>query len=112
LGDVPSPPLIGAISDASSLGTAVLIVPVAVFVPGRFGSMRLGHLPLGERLTQRKGVRLTSDSPDLLHIRFLKTAKRRWFSWHWPISSGKELSYGKALAGSLALARPDSEAVR
>ena len=36
LGDVPSPPLIGAISDASSLGTAVLVVPVAVFVSGMF----------------------------------------------------------------------------
>jgi len=34
LGDVPSPPLIGAISDASSLGKAVLVVPVAVFVSG------------------------------------------------------------------------------
>ena len=34
LGDVPSPPLIGAISDASSLGTAVLVVPVAVLVSG------------------------------------------------------------------------------
>lgn len=36
LGDVPSPPLIGAISDASSLGTAVLVVPVAVFASGAF----------------------------------------------------------------------------
>jgi len=36
LGDVPSPPLIGAISDASSLGTGVLVVPVAVFVSGVF----------------------------------------------------------------------------
>jgi MFS transporter, Spinster family, sphingosine-1-phosphate transporter len=34
LGDVPSPPLIGAISDASSLATGVLVVPVAVFVSG------------------------------------------------------------------------------
>lgn len=34
LGDVPSPPLIGAISDASSLGTAVLVVPMAVLVSG------------------------------------------------------------------------------
>src|SRR5206468_7632815 len=33
-GDVPSPPLIGAISDASSLGTAVLVVPVAVLMCG------------------------------------------------------------------------------
>jgi sugar phosphate permease len=34
LGDVPSPPLIGHLSDASSLGRAVLIVPVAVAVGG------------------------------------------------------------------------------
>jgi hypothetical protein len=33
---VPSPPLIGAISDVSSLGAAVLVVPVAVFVSGAF----------------------------------------------------------------------------
>jgi fucose permease len=33
-GDVPSPPLIGLISDASSLGRAVLIVPVAVLIAG------------------------------------------------------------------------------
>jgi MFS transporter, Spinster family, sphingosine-1-phosphate transporter len=34
LGDVPSPWLIGKLSDASSLGEAVLIVPVAVAVSG------------------------------------------------------------------------------
>lgn len=34
LGDVPSPALIGALSDASSLGTAVLIVPAAVGLTG------------------------------------------------------------------------------
>jgi MFS family permease len=34
LGDVPSPPLIGQISKASSLGTAVLIVPVAIALSG------------------------------------------------------------------------------
>jgi MFS transporter, Spinster family, sphingosine-1-phosphate transporter len=34
LGDVPSPWLIGKLSDASSLGAAVLIVPVAVTVSG------------------------------------------------------------------------------
>jgi MFS transporter, Spinster family, sphingosine-1-phosphate transporter len=34
LGDVPSPPLIGAISDASSLGTALRIVPGAMVVGG------------------------------------------------------------------------------
>ena len=32
LGDVPSPALIGALSDATSLGRAVLIVPLAVLV--------------------------------------------------------------------------------
>jgi hypothetical protein len=34
LGDVPSPPIIGRISDASSLARAVLIVPLAVLVAG------------------------------------------------------------------------------
>jgi hypothetical protein len=34
LGDVASPPLIGALSDASSLATAVLIVPAAIAVSG------------------------------------------------------------------------------
>ncbi len=34
LGDVPSPLLIGAISDASNLTTAVMVVPVAVLISG------------------------------------------------------------------------------
>jgi MFS family permease len=34
LGDVPSPPLIGALSDAYSLASAVLVVPVAVVLSG------------------------------------------------------------------------------
>jgi MFS transporter, Spinster family, sphingosine-1-phosphate transporter len=34
LGDVPSPPLIGAISDATSLGRAFLILPVAIAAGG------------------------------------------------------------------------------
>ena len=34
LGDVPSPPLIGAISDASSLARAFLVIPVALAVAG------------------------------------------------------------------------------
>jgi MFS family permease len=34
LGDVPSPALVGAISDARSLGQAMLIIPVAIFVSG------------------------------------------------------------------------------
>src|SRR5205823_5344981 len=34
LGDVPSPSLVGALSDAGSLGEAVLIIPLAVLVGG------------------------------------------------------------------------------
>ncbi len=34
LGDVPSPPLIGAISDATSLGTAFLLLPAVIAVAG------------------------------------------------------------------------------
>ena len=34
LGDVPSPSLVGVISDARSLGEAVLIIPLAVLVGG------------------------------------------------------------------------------
>jgi len=34
LGDVPSPPLIGALSDRSSLATGILLVPVAISVAG------------------------------------------------------------------------------
>jgi hypothetical protein len=34
LGDVPSPTLIGWLSDLSSLGKAVLIVPAAVVISG------------------------------------------------------------------------------
>jgi MFS family permease len=34
LGDVPSPPLLGAISDVSSLATAFLILPVAIAISG------------------------------------------------------------------------------
>ena len=42
---------------------------------------------------------------DLLHLRFLKTARRRFFSLAMADASGTELTFGKALAGSLALAR-------
>ena len=34
LGDIPSPPLIGMISDTSSLASALLIVPVSILVSG------------------------------------------------------------------------------
>jgi MFS family permease len=34
LGDIPSPPLIGALSDASSLAQGILIVPAAILIAG------------------------------------------------------------------------------
>jgi MFS family permease len=43
LGDVPSPWLIGVISDASSLGTAVLVVPVAVLISGGIWTYAAGR---------------------------------------------------------------------
>jgi predicted MFS family arabinose efflux permease len=36
LGDVPSPPLVGALSDRSSLASAILVVPAAILVAGLF----------------------------------------------------------------------------
>jgi MFS family permease len=51
LGDVPSPSLVGAISDARSLDQAVLIIPVAVFVGGAiwtYAAWRGGRRPAGE----------------------------------------------------------------
>jgi acyl-[acyl-carrier-protein]-phospholipid O-acyltransferase / long-chain-fatty-acid--[acyl-carrier-protein] ligase len=41
----------------------------------------------------------------LLHLRFLRTARRRWGAFAMADSSGKELTYGRALVGSLALAQ-------
>ena len=41
----------------------------------------------------------------MLHLRFLRTARRRFFSFAMADSSGKELTYGQALAASLILAR-------
>ena len=49
LGDVPSPPLIGAVSDAHGLATAFLIVPVAIVVSGAiwcFAAWRGAHTDL------------------------------------------------------------------
>ncbi len=42
---------------------------------------------------------------DMLHYRFLKTAKRRWFSFCMADSTGTKLSFGRTLIGSLLLAR-------
>lgn len=61
----------------------------------RLAITELGSVAINYRRTRR----------DLLHLRFIKMAKRRWFSLAMADSSGKELSYGKALAGGLLLAR-------
>ncbi len=42
---------------------------------------------------------------DLLHLRFIKTAKRQWFRFCMGDSTGRELTYGRTLIGSLLLAR-------
>ncbi|MEE8303292.1 MAG: MFS transporter, partial [Candidatus Tectomicrobia bacterium] len=42
---------------------------------------------------------------DLLHRRFIATAKRRWSRFCMADSTGQELTYGKTLVGSLLLAR-------
>ena len=50
-------------------------------------------------------VQYRRTSRDLLHFRFLERAKRRWFSFAMADSTGKEITYGKALVASLLLAR-------
>jgi acyl-[acyl-carrier-protein]-phospholipid O-acyltransferase/long-chain-fatty-acid--[acyl-carrier-protein] ligase len=44
-------------------------------------------------------------APDTLGSRFLRTAKRRWSSFAMADSTGRELTFGRALVGSLLLAR-------
>ncbi|MBI5407084.1 MAG: MFS transporter [Nitrospirae bacterium] len=52
-----------------------------------------------------EAVQYRRTSGDLLHLRFMKNARRRWRSLCIADSSGKELNYGKALVGSLVFAR-------
>jgi MFS transporter, Spinster family, sphingosine-1-phosphate transporter len=49
LGDVPSPPLIGALSEASDLGKAVLVVPVAIAAAGAIWTWAAWRGERGER---------------------------------------------------------------
>lgn len=55
----------------------------------------LGSAAVDHRRTKR----------DLLHLRFIETAKRQWFRFCMADSTGRELTYGKTLIGSLLLAR-------
>ncbi len=57
--------------------------------------MELGSVAVEYRRTSR----------DLLHLRFLKTAKRRWFAFAMADSTCRRVSYGKTLIASLVLAR-------
>ena len=52
-----------------------------------------------------EAVRHRRTSRDCLHLRFIEAAKHRWFAFCMVDSSGAKLTYGKALIGSLALAR-------
>ena len=49
-------------------------------------------------------MRLRAGAQDLLHTRFIRVAKRRWFSFCMADTTGAELTWGKALIGSLLLA--------
>jgi len=46
-----------------------------------------------------------SSAADLLHTRFIRTAKRHWFSFCFADTTGMQLSFGKVFVGSLLLAR-------
>jgi acyl-[acyl-carrier-protein]-phospholipid O-acyltransferase/long-chain-fatty-acid--[acyl-carrier-protein] ligase len=59
---------------------------------------RLAIAELGSAATQHRRT-----ARDLLHLRFIETAKRRWFSFCIADSTGRELTYGKALLGSVLL---------
>ncbi|MFZ5877384.1 MAG: acyl-[ACP]--phospholipid O-acyltransferase [Nitrospirota bacterium] len=45
------------------------------------------------------------DTNDLLHRRFIRVAKRRWFSFCMTDASGRRLTYGQTLVGGLLVAR-------
>ena len=83
----------GAASSASSGGTFLLEVAGADSLsrsPCRFGAplpstppaheVRQAILELGSR-----GDRASQDRRDLLHLRFIRTARRHWSSSRWPI---------------------------
>jgi acyl-[acyl-carrier-protein]-phospholipid O-acyltransferase/long-chain-fatty-acid--[acyl-carrier-protein] ligase len=54
---------------------------------------------------ESEAARYRPSASELLHNRFIWTAKRRWFSFCMADTTGVQLSYGKVLIGSLLLAR-------
>jgi len=61
---------------------------------------RQAILELGSEAVQHRRAKR-----DLLQLRFLKTAKRRWFSSCMADSTGRELTYGRTVVASLLLSR-------
>src|SRR5579862_965354 len=61
--------------------------------------VRLAILELGSDAVEHRRTQ-----HDLLHLRFIRVAKRNWFSFAMADSTGEELTYGQALTGSLLLA--------
>jgi acyl-[acyl-carrier-protein]-phospholipid O-acyltransferase/long-chain-fatty-acid--[acyl-carrier-protein] ligase len=57
--------------------------------------MELGSAAVAHRRTAQ----------DLLHLRFIRTAKRRWFAFCMADTPGRQVRYGQALVDSLWLAR-------
>ena len=54
---------------------------------------------------ENRALSLRPGSLGLLHTRFIRVAKRHWFSFCMADTTGTELSYGKTLVGSLLLSR-------
>jgi acyl-[acyl-carrier-protein]-phospholipid O-acyltransferase / long-chain-fatty-acid--[acyl-carrier-protein] ligase len=52
-----------------------------------------------------EALRQRRTATDLLHTAFMRVARRRWFRRALADSTGRRLSYGRALAGALALGR-------
>jgi acyl-[acyl-carrier-protein]-phospholipid O-acyltransferase/long-chain-fatty-acid--[acyl-carrier-protein] ligase len=58
-----------------------------------------------QTLMELEAVQHRRSKRDLLHLKFVKTAKRRWFSFCMADSTGRRLTYGRALVASLLMSR-------
>ena len=59
-----------------------------------------------ENAVQKNAAAHSHGNPgDLLHLRFIRMAKRNWFSFAMADTTGKKLTYGKTLIGGMILAR-------
>ena len=62
--------------------------------------VRLAIMELGSEAVEYRRTRR-----DLLHLRFIRAARRNWFAFAMADSTGKELTHGQALVASLLLAQ-------